>query len=232
MPPALTNKIIAVTGGFGALGRATGEALRAAGARVALLDVAPAPAASPVDGALCLGGVQLDDPAAAARAIDQVQAHFGALDGLVNVAGGFTWETVEAGDPASWQQMFAMNVQTALHASQAALRHLLPRGAGRIVNIGALAAAQAGLGMGAYAASKAGVARLTEAMAEEFKDRGITINAVLPSILDTPANRAAMPDADASRWVSPAALAGVIVFLLSDAAAPINGALIPVKGRV
>jgi NAD(P)-dependent dehydrogenase (short-subunit alcohol dehydrogenase family) len=231
-PPALTHQTIAVTGGFGALGRATGEALRAAGARVALLDVAPAPAVSPVDGALCLGGVQLDEPGAAARALDQVQAHFGALDGLVNIAGGFTWETVEAGNPASWQQMFSMNVQTTLNASQAALRHMLPRGNGRIVNIGALAAGQAGMGMGAYAAAKAGVARLTEAMAEEFKDRGITINAVLPSILDTPANRASMPDADVSRWVQPAALAAVIVFLLSDAAAPINGALIPVKGRV
>mgnify|MGYP003694008595 CR=1 FL=1 len=86
--------------------------------------------------------------------------------------------------------------------------------------------------MGAYAASKSGVARLTEAMAEEFKDRGITVNAILPSILDTPANRADMPTADPSRWVSPAALAQVIVFLLSDAGAPITGALIPVKGRV
>jgi NAD(P)-dependent dehydrogenase (short-subunit alcohol dehydrogenase family) len=128
--------------------------------------------------------------------------------------------------------MFATNVRTALLASQAALPHLLARGRGRIVNVGANAAAHAGLGMGAYAASKSAVARLTEAMAEEFKDRGITVNAVLPSILDTPANRADMPKADPSRWVSPAALAQVIVFLLSDAAAPITGALIPVKGRV
>ena len=86
--------------------------------------------------------------------------------------------------------------------------------------------------MGAYAASKSGVARLTEALAEELKDRGVTVNAVLPSIIDTPANRAAMPDADASRWVTPGALARVIAFLLSDDATPITGACLPVSGRV
>jgi NAD(P)-dependent dehydrogenase (short-subunit alcohol dehydrogenase family) len=139
---------------------------------------------------------------------------------------------VEAGRAGTWDEMYVRNVRTALLASQGALPHLLARGRGRIVNVGAAAAGAAGLGMGAYAASKAGVARLTEAMAEEFKDRGITVNAVLPSIIDTPANRASMPESDATRWVHPDALAQVIVFLLSDAAAPITGALIPVKGRV
>jgi NAD(P)-dependent dehydrogenase (short-subunit alcohol dehydrogenase family) len=128
--------------------------------------------------------------------------------------------------------MFALNVRTAVLASQAALPHLLARGQGRIVNVGAAAASQAALGMGAYAAAKSGVARLTEAMAEEFKDRGITVNAVLPSILDTAANRAEMPDADPTRWVQPQALARVVLFLLSGDAAPITGALIPVRGRV
>jgi len=125
----------------------------------------------------------------------------------------------------------SVSVPTAVAACRAALPHL-PDGRGRIVNIGAAGATRAAAGMGAYAASKSGVARLTEAMAEEFKDRGITVNAVLPSILDTPANRSEMPGADPARWVSPDALAQVIAFLLSDAAAPINGALIPVKGRV
>ena len=117
-------------------------------------------------------------------------------------------------------------------ASQAAVPHLLAHGRGCIVNVGALAATSAASGLGAYAAAKSGVARLTEAMAEEFKDRGITVNAVLPSILDTPANRADMPQADVTRWVQPIALARVIAFLLSDAAAPVTGALIPVRGRV
>jgi NAD(P)-dependent dehydrogenase (short-subunit alcohol dehydrogenase family) len=100
------------------------------------------------------------------------------------------------------------------------------------VNIGANAAIRAAAGMGAYAASKAAVARLTESLAEELKDKGITVNAVLPSIIDTPQNRTDMPDADFTRWVSPAQLAEVILFLLSDASAAVTGALLPVTGRV
>jgi NAD(P)-dependent dehydrogenase (short-subunit alcohol dehydrogenase family) len=149
----------------------------------------------------------------------------------VNVAGGFEWEKIEGGSIDTWERMFQINVRTAVLASQAALPHLLAQGQGRIVNVGSAAAEHAGLGMGAYAASKSAVARLTEAMAEEFKDRGITVNAVLPSIIDTPANRADMPKADTGRWVTPQALASVVLFLLSDDAAPITGALVPVKGR-
>jgi NAD(P)-dependent dehydrogenase (short-subunit alcohol dehydrogenase family) len=226
----LAGKCVVVTGGFGALGRAVGDTLAAAGARVALVDRAPAPAGLPPH-FLALGEVDLGQSAAARRAVVTAASTFGRLDGLVNVAGGFRWETVEAGSAETWDQLYAVNVRTALVASQAALPHLLACGSGRIVNVGALAANGAGLGMGAYAASKSALARLTEAMAEEFKDRGINVNAVLPSVIDTPANRMAMPQADAGRWVAPAALAGVIAFLLSDAAAPVTGALIPVKGR-
>jgi NAD(P)-dependent dehydrogenase (short-subunit alcohol dehydrogenase family) len=231
MTQPLDNLAVAVTGGFGALGRAVGEVLARAGARVALIDRAAAPSGVP-PGVLALGDVDLGDAAAARAALDRSAAALGGLYGLVNVAGGFRWETIEGGSIDTWDRLFAINVRTAVLASQAALPHLLAAGRGRIVNVGALAAGQAGLGMGAYAASKAGVARLTEAMAEEFKDRGITVNAVLPSILDTPANRADMPDADASRWVQPQALARVVLFLLSADSAPITGALIPVRGRV
>jgi NAD(P)-dependent dehydrogenase (short-subunit alcohol dehydrogenase family) len=231
MTTTLANHTIAVTGAFGALGTALGEVLVQAGAQVALIGRGRSTAGLP-DAALVLGGVDLGDAAAARAAIDQTATHFGRLDGLVNVAGGFQWEKIEGGDIDTWDRMFAINVRTALLASQAALPHLLARGRGRIVNVGAAAAGQAALGMGAYAAAKSGVARLTEAMAEEFKERGITVNAVLPSILDTPANRADMPKADPARWVTPQALARVVLFLLSDDAAPITGALIPVKGRV
>jgi NAD(P)-dependent dehydrogenase (short-subunit alcohol dehydrogenase family) len=197
---------------------------------VALLDKAPAPAGLAED-VVALGGIDLGDAAAAREALNEVARRCGGLDGLVNVAGGFKWETVEAGSIETWDRLYALNLRTAVLASQAALPHLLARGGGRILNISSPASAQAALGTGAYAASKAGVARLTEAMAEEFKDRGITVNAVMPSTIDTPANRADMPQADHSRWVSPRALARVLVFLLSAEAAPINGALIPVKGR-
>ncbi|HEY6511249.1 MAG TPA: SDR family NAD(P)-dependent oxidoreductase [Burkholderiaceae bacterium] len=231
MSASLTDRAIAVTGGFGILGSALGEVLAQAGARVALIDRAPVPAVLPA-GAWALGDFDLGDAAAARAAMDQAAEHFGRLDDLVNVAGGFQWEKLEGGSIDTWDRLFALNVRTAVLASQAALPHLLARGAGRIVNVGAAAAGHAALGMGAYAAAKSGVARLTEAMAEEFKERGITVNAVLPSILDTPANRADMPNADPSRWVNPQALARVVLFLLSDDAAPITGALIPVKGKV
>jgi NAD(P)-dependent dehydrogenase (short-subunit alcohol dehydrogenase family) len=228
---ALADRVIAITGGFGVLGLEMGHVLVQAGARVALIGRGQPAAGAPAS-ALALSGVDLGDAGAAGAALDRVAGHFGRLDGLVNVAGGFAWEKIEGGHADTWQRMFEINVRTALLASQAALPHLLACGSARIVNVGSAAAEHAGLGMGAYAASKSGVARLTEAMAEEFKERGITVNAVLPSILDTPANRADMPKADPSRWVSPQALARVVLFLLSDDAAPITGALIPVKGRV
>jgi NAD(P)-dependent dehydrogenase (short-subunit alcohol dehydrogenase family) len=117
-------------------------------------------------------------------------------------------------------------------ACKSALPHLVKSGTGRIVNIGAMGAVKAGAGMASYAASKAGVAKLTEALAEELKDRGVTVNAILPSMIDTPRNRLDMPDADFSRWVAPSAIAEVIAFLVSDAAAAVTGALIPVAGRV
>lgn len=233
MSTQLQNKRIIVTGGFGALGRTLGAVLAARGARVALLDLAAVPAGMEEGGGLLLaGGVNLTDGAASAAAFEAAARRLGGVDALVNVAGGFAWETVAGGSIATWDRMYETNLRTAVIGAQSVLPHLKARGAGRIVNVGALASLKAGGGMGAYAASKAGVARLTEALAEELKELGITVNAVMPSIIDTPANRADMPDADFSRWVSPAALAAVIAFLLSAEGAPITGACLPVAGRV
>ncbi|MBD1555050.1 SDR family NAD(P)-dependent oxidoreductase [Pseudomonas typographi] len=233
MPQSLKDKVIIVTGGFGVLGSTLGRLLLERGARVALLDRAEAPAALlDVEKLLCLGGVDLTGAAPAKSAVQRVAEHFGGVDGLVNVAGGFAWETVEAGSLETWDRLYQINLRTAVVTAQAALPQLLLSGAGRIVNIGALAALKAGLGMGAYTASKAGVARFTEALAEELKDRNVTVNAVLPSIIDTPTNRADMPDADATRWVTPKALATVVAFLLSDDASAVTGACLPVSGRV
>jgi NAD(P)-dependent dehydrogenase (short-subunit alcohol dehydrogenase family) len=228
----LQGKHVVITGGFGVLGRAAGTVLASRGARVALLDRAPVPADfAPGEGVLAFGGIDLAG-GAAAEAFGRIAAELGGVDCLVNVAGGFSWETIEEGAIDTWDRMYSMNLRTAVASAQAALPHLAKRGGGRIVNVGALASLKAGAGMGAYAASKAGVARFTEALAEEVKERGITVNAVMPSIIDTPANRADMPDADPSRWVSPQALAAVIAFLLSDDAAAITGACLPVAGRV
>jgi NAD(P)-dependent dehydrogenase (short-subunit alcohol dehydrogenase family) len=218
---------IIVTGGFGVLGQAVAQAFAAAGDRVARVDFAAQPHDS-IPGALDLGGVDLTDAAATAAAIDKIVAAHGGIDVLVNIAGGFAWETVEGGSLGTWAKMQAMNLTSNVTISQLALPHLAKGTEARIVNIGAGAAIKAGMGMGAYAASKSGVHRLTEALAEELAGRGVTVNAVLPSIIDTPTNRADMPDADFSTWVQPAAIADVILFVASPAARAITGALIPV----
>jgi NAD(P)-dependent dehydrogenase (short-subunit alcohol dehydrogenase family) len=162
--------------------------------------------------------------------MDVTATRFGGIDVLVNVAGGFRWETLADGDVETWDQLYAMNLRTAVVCCKTVLPAMLARGGGRIVNIGAAAAARAGAGMGAYTASKAGVQRLTESLSEELKDRGITVNAILPGTIDTPRNRADMPDADFTRWVAPQTIAGVIVFLASEAAGAVTGASIPVLG--
>jgi NAD(P)-dependent dehydrogenase (short-subunit alcohol dehydrogenase family) len=226
----MDGKVIVVTGALGALGSVVVDLALARGAKVASVDHAPTQVPATAN-QFELGGVDLTDAAAAKKAIDAAAAHFGRLDALINIAGGFAFETVGDGDPKTWQRMYALNVTTALNASRAAIPHLIASGTGRIVNVGALGALQASAGMGPYAASKAGVHRLTEALAAEYKGR-ITVNAVLPSIIDTSANRASMPKADFSKWVRPTELADVILFLASDAASAITGALLPVNGRV
>jgi NAD(P)-dependent dehydrogenase (short-subunit alcohol dehydrogenase family) len=231
----MSNQAIVVTGGFGSLGAATARAALKLGARVALIGrAAQAPAGLTAElgpGAVFLPGVELADESQARRAIDTAQTRLQGLDVLVNTAGSFRWQTVADGDPATWDLLFKSNLQSAVNACRAAIPHLRRSHAGRIINIGANAALKAGAGMGAYAASKAGVHRLTESLAAELKDTGTTVNAILPSIIDTPANRADMPKADFSTWVSTAALANIILFLASAEGQPITGALLPVIGR-
>jgi NAD(P)-dependent dehydrogenase (short-subunit alcohol dehydrogenase family) len=226
----MEGKIIVVTGASGALGKVVVATALAKGARVAAIDHAASAMKATAD-RIELGGVDLTDAGEAKKAIDAAASHFGKLDALVNIAGGFAFETTAEGDPKTWQRMYALNVLTALNASRSAVPHLSASGAGRIINVGAMGALQAGAGMGAYAASKAGVHRLTEALAAEWKGK-ITVNAVLPSTIDTAANRASMPNADFAKWVRPEELADVILFLASDAASAVTGALLPVNGRV
>jgi 3-oxoacyl-[acyl-carrier protein] reductase len=226
----MDGKVVVVTGASGALGGLVAEVALARGARVAGIDHAPSRIAASAN-RIELGGVDLTDPVQAQTAIDAAAAHFGRLDALLNIAGGFAFEAVSGGDTKTWQRMYALNVLTALNASRSAIPHLIASPAGRIVNVGAIGALQAGGGMGPYAASKAGVHRLTEALATEWKGR-ITVNAVLPSTIDTPANRASMPKADFAKWVTAQELADVMLFLASDAASAVTGALLPVSGRV
>jgi 3-oxoacyl-[acyl-carrier protein] reductase len=224
------GKVVVVTGASGALGKRVAQTALARGARVAGVDQAKSAIADTPE-RMELGGVDLSDATQAGQAIDAVVARFGRLDVLLNIAGAFSFETVAEGDPKTWARLYAINVLTALNASRAAIPHLVASAAGRIVNIGAIGALQAGSGMGPYAASKAGVHRLTEALAAELKGK-VTVNAVLPSTIDTPANRASMPKADFTKWVTAEDLANIILFLASDEASAVTGSLLPVSGRV
>jgi NAD(P)-dependent dehydrogenase (short-subunit alcohol dehydrogenase family) len=232
----MDGKVIVVTGASGALGKVVVNVAIARGARVAAIDHAAQPQAAMTASRLEIGSVDLSDPAQAKATIDAIAVHFGAVDALVNIAGGFAFETVaeSASQPApnqNWEKMHRLNVLTALNASRAAIPHLVKSSSGRIINIGAIGALQAGAGMGPYAASKAGVHRLTETLAAELKGK-VTVNAVLPSTIDTAANRTSMPDADFNKWVTAEELANVILFLVSSEASGVTGALVPVSGRV
>lgn len=228
----MEGRVVVVTGAFGALGRVVVEAAAAQGALTAAIgSTAPSvEAAARLPSSTLALGADLTSIDQARAAMTAVKARFGRLDALVNVAGAFAWEKIEGGGTKTWERMFAVNLTTAVNAAQAALPFLIDSGAGRIVNVGALAALKATAGMGPYAASKSAVHRFTESLADELKGRGVTVNAVLPSTIDTPANRADMPDADFSKWVAPADLAAAILFLVSRQAGAITGALLPVAG--
>ena len=218
--------IVIVTGAAGTLGGAVCERLAADGWAVAAIARGAADTL-PACGAYRLGRVDLTDEAGTEQAFAGLG---GSIQGLVNAAGGFAWEKIAGGRKATWDRLYSLNLATALNACRAALP-LLRRG-GAIVNVGAAAAGRAEAGMGAYAASKSAVLRLTESLAAELKADGVRVNAVLPSIIDTQANRADMSDADFGKWVKPEELAEVIAFLLSERASGITGAAIPVTGRV
>jgi NAD(P)-dependent dehydrogenase (short-subunit alcohol dehydrogenase family) len=230
----MAGRVFVITGAFGALGSAVAAAAREQGARLALIDYAKEPRPGLPSGAdvLVQGGVDLTEADQASAAIEAAADRFGGIDALLNIAGGFSWEKVEGGFPETWYSLYRLNVLTASNAARAAIPHLKRSAAGRIVNVGANGALKASLGMGAYAASKAGVHALTEALADELKADDITVNAVLPSIIDTAANRKDMPKANFTAWVKPQDLAAVMLFLASEAAGAVTGALIPVTGRV
>jgi NAD(P)-dependent dehydrogenase (short-subunit alcohol dehydrogenase family) len=228
----LSGKVLVVTGADGALGQAVAATLSAYGAKLALITHSGAAPRTLPAGARHYGGIDLTLEPATRSAMEQVAKDAGRIDGLINVAGAFRWEKLNEGTIDSWDTMYKLNVRTAVISCQAALPYLLKSTSGRIVNIGAMAAHKASAGMGPYAASKAGVAQLTEALADELKERGITVNAILPSTLDTPKNRVDMPTADFTRWVTLSEAAEVIAFLVSNKASAVTGALIPVAGRV
>ncbi|MCB1044489.1 MAG: SDR family NAD(P)-dependent oxidoreductase [Acidobacteria bacterium] len=156
----------------------------------------------------------------------------GTIDGLCAIAGGFDMASTYDTTLEAWQRMFQINVTTAFLSSREALRHMDHKRGGRIVAVGSYSVVHTTAGMAAYRASKAAVLNLVDSMAEETLHTHITVNAVLPTILDTPANRNAMPDADYSKWVSTQQAAETIAYLLRPDSGHITGACIPLRGRV
>ncbi len=221
----LDGKIMVVTGGAGILGQAVASRAKALGAQVVLLDVVP-------DFHSDLGRtytVDLTDTAA----VQACFAELGHFDALANIAGGFDMgPAVHATSDDQWDALFDINVTTLRRVLGAAVPALLAQGRGTIVNVGALGALRGVGNMGAYTAAKSVVMRITEALSDEVRQQGVNVNAVLPSLIDTPRNRADMPDADFSQWVAPQDLAAVVCFLASDDARAVHGALLPVTGLV
>ena len=218
----LQNKVVIVTGANGALGRVVAELATSQCAEVIALDLRfdTAPGARRF-------ALDLTDAAATVACV----ANLGRVDVLFNIAGGFAMgPAVHETTAEQWDHMTRMNVNTTLNMINAVVPGMLARGHGSIINVGALSAREGQANMGAYCVAKSTVMRLTESLSKELRNQGINVNAVLPSILDTPSNRADMPDADFSRWVTPADLAAVMCFLGSDAARAIHGALLPVTG--
>ena len=231
------GKVVMITGAAGNLGAALGASFAALGSRLALLDHSPERLERTRDeldlpSSTLLVASDLTVADAVAAAVDKVVTQFGRIDVLANVAGGFTMgpplhETTDS----DWELMMALNLRSVFNTCRAVIPHMLRQGGGRIVNVSARAALEGKARMGPYCASKAAVRTLTESLAAEHKLDGINVNCILPGTIDTLQNRAAMPDADHSRWVPPAALADVIVFLASAAARAVTGAAIPVYGQ-
>ncbi|MDB5751967.1 MAG: short-chain dehydrogenase/reductase [Ramlibacter sp.] len=227
-------RTVMITGAAGNLGRAVAQVFASEGDTLVLVDrstEALVRAFGEAGAQRVLVDVDLLDGAQVDAAVASVTDRHGGIDVLCNLAGGFSMGApVHSTQEADWQRMQDLNVRTVLNTARAVVPGMVQRKHGKIVNVGANAALRGAAGMGAYVASKAQVLRLTETMAAELREHGINVNCVLPSIIDTPENRANMPDADPKRWVKPTQLAAVIAFLASDAAAAVHGACLPVTG--
>ena len=222
-------KTVLVTGACGIVGTALWQTLTQAGYNVIGVDMAND---LPFENAKVdfRGGIDLSNEAAVIGLAETLKQEGYALNGLVNIAGGFVWEEALSGDSSTWTRMFQINLMTALNGCKAMAPLLTNPGA--IINIGAAAADKASAGMGAYTASKSAVIKLSEALNEELRAHGVRVNVISPTIVDTPTNRNDMPDAAFDDWVSPSQIADLTAFLLSDAALAINGENIRIRGKV
>lgn len=233
-----SDQVVAITGAAGNLGVATARAFQAANARLVLLDrsaerlaqLFPELAASPRH--YLAAGVDVNEADAVAQVVAETLHRFGRVEALINTAGGYRAGTPLHETPLDdWDFLLNLNGRSVFNVCRAFIPPMLKQGAGKIVNIASRGGLAGEANAAIYSASKSVVIRLTESLAAELKAQGINVNCLLPGLIDTPPNRAAMPKADFSKWVTPEALANVILFLCSEAAAAIHGAALPVYGR-
>ncbi len=235
---SLKDKIVIITGAVGNLGTATARAFQQAGAKTVLVDRSPDRLSSVFadlsksNDHLLAGGVNLSDPDSLSKLIEQTLTRFARVDVLVNTVGAFRGgKPLHEADPADWDFLFNANVRTTLLCCRAVIPQMLKQKGGKIINVSSREGLEAHAGFAAYSASKSAVLRLTESLSAELKTSDINVNCIMPSVIDTPQNRVAMPKADFSTWVEPAAIADVIAFLASDASRAINGVALPVFGK-
>lgn len=234
---ALRNRTAIITGGTGALGKAIIMAFLEEGARVACTYIIDK------ERKQCLSltrdhkekivflRADVTKEKDTSNLVAKTIKKFGRVDILVNVAGGFAYSYLKDTDEQTWDLMINLNLKSVFLSSKNVLPVMIKQNYGKIINISSRPAIRGSAGIGAYAAAKAGVLNLTETIADEVKDYRINVNAILPSTIDTPANRRDMPEADFSKWVKPEEIARVIVFLCSDDSGAISGAGIPVYGK-
>ena len=235
---SLRDKVTIITGAVGNLGTATARLFQQAGAKTVLVDRSPDRvreafkdiADSPDH--LLAGGIDLSDAASLGKLIEQTLGRFGRVDALVNTVGGYrSGKPVHEADLADWDFLFNINVRTTLLCCRAVIPQMLRQSRGTIINVASRDGLAGSAGYAAYSASKSAVLRLTESLANELKVSNINVNCIMPGTIDTPQNRAAFLNGDFNKWVEPAAIADVILFLASDASRAINGAALPVFGK-
>ncbi len=230
------GKVVIVTGAAGTLAGEVARHFAAAGANIALVDINQdllGSVLSGLDTASSSISLQADltNEESVAGMVGDVKDRFGAINVLANIAGGFTMgPRVHETNIKDWDFMLDLNAKSVFLTCRAVIPHMLTPSGGKIVNIAARVANEGKGKMAPYSVSKSAVARLTESLAAEYRNDNIHINCIMPGTIDTPVNRRDMPDADYSKWVAPAALAQVILFLASDAARAIHGASVPVYG--
>jgi NAD(P)-dependent dehydrogenase (short-subunit alcohol dehydrogenase family) len=234
----LKNRVAIITGAVGNLGAATARLFQNQRAKTVLVDrsqdrvteafktIADSP-----DHYLA-GGIDLTDPGSLSKLMEQTVERFGRVDILINTVGGYRGgKPVHETELADWDFLFGINLRTTLLCCKTVVPHMLKQSSGKIINVASRDALAGSADYAAYSASKSAVLRLTESLAAELKASNINVNAIMPGTIDTPQNRAAVPNGDFSKWVPPEAIAEVIAFLASDASRAINGAAIPVYGK-